>query len=205
MNYAKHSSTRNTLTKDTPFDEVLQSVENMLWYICHSPKVQGLELEDLRQELCEQLWISWLSWDPSFGVQFSTYAFPALCNRRKMVIRRMQSQSRGRGKCPVSLESTEYGDNANSPMSVLMNILPDKAMDLDDYMELKDILCIISKTIENTRSESGKHILQDLLNGYTQIEVCKRNNCSQSLVSYHYKKFRQRLLTALKDNGYNPY
>lgn len=205
MNYEKHSSVQNTLTKDTPFDEVLQSADRMLWDICHGTKVQGLEMEDLRQELCEQLWISWLSWDPSKGTRFITYAFPALYNRRKMIIRRMQSQSRGRGKCPASLECTEYGQDTDSPLSALLNIIPDKSIDLDDYMELKDILRIINKTITNTHSEKARHILQDLLEGHTQTEVCRRNDCSQSLVSYHYKKFRQRLLDALKDNGYNPY
>jgi len=199
----------NAATNDAPktFDEALESIFPLICKLASETTVDGMESDDIQQELCIHAFFCWQKYDPDRGTKFITFVYPALKSKKNELVRNSKSQRRGGGVKPVSLDESydEMRHNlpSNKRCNSLHEILASGEADLDDLMVVKEICGYMDEVIETYSSVRARKILRQLLDGEPQKNVCKANDCTQSLVSYYLRDFRAKLKERLLDEGYD--
>jgi len=192
------------LTKEIPFEEVLPLITPMIKRISLDTNgVYGLEHEDLEQELAFQAYQSWQIWDPDRGTKFSTYVYNALMRRKNFLVRFAKTKRRNNGRSPISLDGTPGVQNEGGTFQ-LYDILADDGADPETYAYLMEIRDLAEDVLSSMRKNS-QTIIRELLDGYTQVEVSKKNGVTQSLVCYHLNSFRRKLREKMELKGYSSF
>ena len=183
--------------KKASFEEVYNQYQGLVNLMASNLKIPGYDFDDLRQEMSIELYYSWQRYKPETGVLFLTYAWANMENHKKELLRAASQAKRRADKTAVSLNTMTCDEDCT-----LQDYLAQPGDSLDD-------LVFVSEVVDEIRKEAAKAnptarpIIQDMLTGmYTQIEICKRRHCSQSLVSYHWNNFLDRLRKRLREKGF---
>lgn len=192
------------LTKDTPFEVVLDSVMPMIKSIGRETNgVYGVEREDLEQELSLQVYKSWQSWKPDGGTKFSTYVYDALMKRKNFIVRTAKAQRRNCGQSPASLDEMRTGSQSTTEEFRLYDVLTEEdSCDPETYAYIREIQGILEEVLGTLR-ERSQEVVRGILEGYTQQEVSEMTGVTQSLVSYHLNLFRQKLRQELERRDFD--
>lgn len=192
----------NSITKDTPFEDVLSQLSPLVYHISlEASIVPGLEFDDLQSELMLQVWLCWKRWDPTIAT-FISYVYPALHNRRNMMIREVKADKRGIGCVTERLDAEIYDDSGHDRFRTLHDYIADTSGSAEERLFRIEVVRTIYTVINSYSKPKTRQIIALLVDGYKQVEVAKLCGCRQSTISNYYSDFRRRLANELKAVGF---
>lgn len=199
----KKRNNKENFTKDTPFEEVLPTIEPLIRRISRETKgVYGIEREDMEQVLRIRALKSWKTWDPDKGVPFFNYVYDALIKCKNYRVRTAKADCRGGGQRPVPLDKMpSSGWSQNGRYSFRAVSTEEDDCNPEMYSHIQEILEVL-KEVLNSMRERAREIVSGILDGYTQVEVAKNAGVSQPNVSYHLNEFRKKMREALERRGF---
>lgn len=187
------------------FERQLELCMPLICKICGNSKIPGYEFEDLRQELSLHLWVCWDQWDPSRETKFFTFVYPALYAYRNMLVRKAKAKMRGGGESPISCNGPKYASQDGEGDGELIEFLYSSNSccdDPDSYLDRQEIRAAIDSAMASMPTKKARSIVSGLLEGYSQVEMGHKFGCAQSLVNYHYGRFRDALAEELEARGF---
>jgi len=192
--------TKNELDFEKMLNEVMPFIRRK-----SAETANAIEFDEMKSILMMQTWITWQTYDPSKGVKFSTYLFPALEHRRLMEIRALMAQKRGGGSEVCSLDAKV--DEGNSRSCSFQSFISDmnKSNNPEERLIASEVTSIVYRVVNEQPSEIAKKMLLMVLDGEKQVEIARACSCQQSLVNYYLKKFRKQLANVLVKEGYGEF
>lgn len=188
----------NIITKETAFEDVLQSIMPMIRSIAkQADGICGLEAEDVEQELAIQAYHSWGTWEPGRGAKFSTYVHDALVNRKNCLIRTEKAQKRNGGEAPGSLDELVETRKRDGSFFCLYDTLPDPSEGPEEQAEAKELWEAAERALGGMQ-EKGRDIVRGLLEGRTQLDISRSTGVSQPLIAYYLRSFRIKVRAELE-------
>lgn len=118
-------------------------------------------------------------YDINKGYKFSTYAYVIINN---VILYHFRND---KNSIKYTSLNKDIDDNENLE---LINIVPDKTVDIESYIEIKEIVNNI------TNSDRDIKILKLYMSGYDQCEISQDIGISQAQVSRILSKFKNELL-----------
>lgn len=173
------------------FETALMQIRPMIRQLSWAVKIPGMGHDDVQQELELEAWLSWKAWDRAAGTKFSTYAYRRISNRRKILVRKAYTMARGGGQWPASLDAPIIGTEGDS--GSLGETIPDPGPSAERIAESKEIRLAIRRALSGVLDQNIRRFLSEILDGSTQTAAARRCRLSQSLASYHYRRFKERL------------
>lgn len=190
-------------TKDTPFEEVLASIEPLIGYISRGTNsVYDIDREDLEQELRIQALLSWQTWIPGRGANYFTYVRNAMIKKKNFLVRTAKAQCRNGGQRPHSLDEIracwQSFKSQNGSFRAVSTAEDDCNPEAHFFrQEIRDAI----EEVLGSMDERPREIIEYILDGYNQVETAKIIGVSQPTVNYHVKQFRKKLRQALERRG----
>lgn len=183
------------ITKDMPFDQVLEVVNPIINSFQRS--TDDMEKDDLYQTLAIKAWESFLKWDPDRGVKFATFLYVNLQNEVRKIHRAQIAQKRDSGVSTISIER-QLGED---PDFELEDILTATTSIESEYAE-KEIQQTVCKVL-NKQPKETRRICMRYLRGDKPKEIARDENVAQSKVSNAFWRFKEELRKTLRKLGYD--
>lgn len=168
--------------------ELFESNIKLVYTVFHEKIESRVTNESMKEDLIQigmlSLWKCCMRFDPSRGVQFSTYAYNAI---RKSMLCALVRENR-KTAILVSLNKPVNDDN-----SIVYEDVIASSVNIVSEVEINDMVEQISKTI----NDNAEKVISMIREGHTQTDIAQELNITRASVGKILKKFRKSLKNTL--------
>lgn len=181
------------LGKYQTIDEAIEQNKNLVWSVIHKYYPSFVGDEDIVQIGTIALWRAIETFDPSYGVMFSTYAYKSIFNNIGTELRKRKMNT----NC-VSLDE-KYSTENDGTTYTLADVIPAPPYFADTLSEYEIVL---EQFFNSTNiSARDRECYLRFIYGETQQEIANTMNYSRSFISRIIKNVQERLKLFLLKNG----
>lgn len=171
--------------------KLFESNIKLVYKVFHEKIEKRIDNQSMKDDLIQigmlSLWKCCLKYDPSRGVQFSTYAYNAI--QKSM----MCALVREKRKTAILVSLSKPIQSDSDDCSIVYEDVIASSVNIVSEVEINDMVEQISKTINS----NAEKVISMIREGHTQVDIAKELNITRASVGKILKKFRKSLKNTL--------